>query len=298
MRPEAYLDPEVVSRLARLDLVARFVMEGFLAGLHRSPFKGFSVEFSAHRRYVPGDAPRMIDWKVYARTRRHYVKEFQAETNLEAHLVVDTSGSMDYAGARARGLTKHRYGICLAATLAYLMVRQRDPVGLFTFDTRLAHAAEPHSTRGHLTRILTRLDGTRPAGTSNVGACLHEVAERLAKRSLVVVISDLMDGEDRVREALAHLAFRGHEVVIFHLLSADERRFDVRGASRLMDLETGERVDVDAAGLRPRYLAELGAWQERLARECRRRRIDYVPLDTGMRFDAALMAYLARRAGG
>lgn len=297
MRPEAWLDPEVVVRLRRLDLVARFVMEGFLAGLHRSPFRGFSVEFSAHRRYVPGDAPRAIDWKVWARTRRHYVKEFQAETNLEAALVVDTSGSMGYAGARARGLTKHRYGVCLAATLAYLMVRQRDPVGLFTFDTRLAHAAEPRATRGHLVRLLTYLDAARPAGTSNVAACLHELAERLAKRSLVVVLSDLMDEEPRVCEALAHLAFDGHEVVVFHLLSADERRFDVHGATRLMDLETGERVDVDAAGMRPGYLAALGAWQERLARHCHRRRVDYVPLDTSMHFDTALMAYLARRMG-
>src|SRR6266436_4100417 len=219
-RERRFLDPAVVARLGTLELKARTIVEGFLSGLHRSPFKGFSVEFAEYRQYIPGDDLATIDWKVYARTDRHYVKKFEEETNLDCHLLLDVSASMAYRGGAA--MSKVEYGCVLAASLAYLMSRQRDATGLIQFDEKIAARLPASARPGHLHSILLALDRIAPGAKSNVGRPLHQLADALTKRSLAVLISDLLDDPDEVVKGLQHLRFRGTDVIVFQLLDPHE----------------------------------------------------------------------------
>ena len=289
-----FLDPAVIARLGTMELKARTVVEGFLSGLHRSPYKGFSVEFAEYRQYLPGDDLSAIDWKVYARSDRHYVKKYEEETNLECHLLLDVSASMAYRGAAP--MSKLEYGSVLAASLAFLMHRQRDATGLIAFDERIAFRLPAGARPGHLHSLLLALERLQPGTRSDVGRPLHQLAEALVKRSLVVLISDLLDDPDPVIKGLRHLKFRGTDVVVFQLLDPNELTFPFRGASRFKDLESADEVTADPESLRASYLRELASLTLRYDRELRGSGIDYVQLDTSQPLDFALLAYLSARA--
>lgn len=299
--PLRFLDPVVVSRLDNIELRARMIVEGFMTGLHKSPFHGFSVEFAEHRPYNPGDELRHVDWKVFAKTDRHYVKQFEEETNLRHHVVLDVSRSMRYASA---GLTKLEYASHLAAALHYLMIRQRDATGLITFDERIRTLLTPRSTPSYLRQLLaeiSRINQTDPGeGRTGAATALSEVAERIGRRSLVVVLTDLYENIGRHNElllALRHLRHRGHEVLVFHILESEtERKFrfpDVPMVFR--DMETGDEITLQPSQLRDSYEEAASHFSEHFRKECRRHNIDFLELDTARPYDEALLAYLNKR---
>ena len=289
-----FLDPAVIARLGTMELKARTVVEGFLSGLHRSPYKGFSVEFAEYRQYIPGDDLSTLDWKVYARNDRHYVKKYEEETNLECHLLLDVSASMAYRGSAP--MSKLEYASVLAASLAFLMNRQRDATGLIAFDDRIQFRLPAGARPGHLHALLLALDRMRPGTQSNVARPLHQLAEALLKRGLVVVISDLLDDPEPAIKGLRHLKFRGTDVIVFQVLDPHELTFPFRGPSRFRDLESAEEVVADPPAIRKAYLRELAGLTLRLDRELRGAGIDYVQLDTSQPLDFALLAYLGARA--
>ena len=290
---EKYLKPEVIRQVARLDLRAKFIVEGFIAGLHASPFQGFSVEFSEHRKYTAGDNIADVDWNVYAKTDRFYIKKFQAETNLTGYLVMDLSGSMGYTYRQE--LTKFEYGISLAAALGYLMIHQQDPVGLVAFDQQVRQSLPPRSKRSQLGNILSLLAKLKPSGETAIAKSLHQVAGMLRHRSLVMLFSDLLGEPDPIQRALHRLRHSGHDVILFHILDEAEALFPFDGMCLMEDPETGERLLVDADAMKADYLDEVTAFQASYRKECLGARIDYVPLHTGMPFDKALMSYLLSR---
>jgi uncharacterized protein (DUF58 family) len=290
------LDPEVLGRLQSLDLIARSLVEGFLVGLHRSPYHGFSVEFAEYRQYIPGESTQHIDWRVYGKTDRHYVKIFQEETNLQAHLLLDVSASMAAPGFEGR-MSKLRYGRLLAAGLSYLLLKQNDAVGLVTFDERIREIIPPRSSRRQLHHLLARLEQSAPGERTHVGRVLGETADRLWRRGLVVVISDLIDEPDDVLRGLKHFRHRQHEVLVLHVLDPREVDLDLDREARFVDPE-GRLAPVltQPWHLREGYRQAVDAWRLRLKRECGAHQIDYVPLTTDTPFDVALLAYLTKRA--
>jgi uncharacterized protein (DUF58 family) len=289
-----FLDPAVVARLGTLELKARTIVEGFLSGLHRSPFKGFSVEFAEYRQYIPGDDLSTIDWKVYARSDRYYVKKFEEETNLDCHLMLDVSGSMGYGSHHA--MTKFEYGACLAASLAYLMNRQRDAVGLTAFDERIVSMLPASSRAGHLRAVLLTLDRLTPGRETNLSKPLHQLADSLSKRGMVVLVSDLFDDPDAVIRGLKHFHFRGTDVIVFHVLDPDEVKFPFDRATRFEDLETREEVMAVPGAVRAHYLHEMEALIDRYRRELGAAGIDYQLLTTDHPLELALMSYLSARS--
>jgi uncharacterized protein (DUF58 family) len=291
--PEKYLRPEVIRQVARLDLRAKFIVEGFLAGLHASPFHGFSVEFSEHRKYVPGDDLKDLDWSVYAKTDKYYLKKFEAETNLTGYLVMDLSGSMAYTYRQE--LTKFDYAICLAAALGYLMIHQQDPVGLVTFDTIIRASLPPRSKRTQLGNMLAVLANLKPSGSTDVARCLHQLAAMIRSKSLVMLFSDLLTDPGPVLQSLHHLRHRGNEVILFHILDEAEVHFPFEGVVEFEDMEDHQKLTLDARGMREDYMKSLHEFQETYRRECQKANIDYVAMDTSISFDRALMEYLLQR---
>ena len=287
------LEPSVVARLGTLELKARTIVEGLLSGLHRSPFKGFSVEFAEYRQYMPGDDLATIDWKVYARSDRHYVKKFEEETNLDCHVIVDVSASMGYG---RRGITKFAYAQALAASLGYLMNRQRDAIGLTAFDESVVASLPPSARGGHLHSFLLTLDRLELGKTTDVSKPLHQVAESVVKRGMVVLISDLLDDPDRVVKGLKHFQFRGNDVIVFHVLDPDELEFPFERATRFEDSETGEEVMAVPAVVRDEYLRAIEELIDRYKRELGGAGIDYQLLNTAQPLELALLAYLSTRA--
>jgi uncharacterized protein (DUF58 family) len=287
-----FLDPAVLGRLGTLELKARTVVEGFLSGLHRSPFKGFSVEFAEYRQYMPGDDLSSIDWKVYARSDRYYVKKFEEETNLDCYLLLDVSASMGYG---SRGITKLQYASVLAASLAYLMHRQRDAVGLTLFDDRLVDMLPPSARPGHLRSILLTLDRMALGRRTDVSKPLQVLANGIAKRGMVVLISDLLDDPARVIEGLRHFRFRGTDVIVFHVMDPDELTFPFERASRFRDIEGEEEVMAVPSVVRADYLAALEVALDTYKRELGGAGIDYRLLNTSEALEFALMAYLSTR---
>jgi uncharacterized protein (DUF58 family) len=292
-KPEQYLRPEVIRQVARLDLRAKFIVEGFLAGLHASPFQGFSVEFSEHRKYVPGDDLKDLDWNVYAKTDKYYLKKFQAETNVTGYLVMDLSASMAYTYRQE--LTKFDYAICLAAALGYLMIHQQDPVGLVTFDTRIRACLPPRSKRTQLGAMLAVLANLKPAGPTDVAACLHQLAAMIRSKSLVMLFSDLLTDPEPVLQSLHHLRHRGNDIILFHILDEAEVHFPFEGLIEFEDVEQHDKLTLDARGMRSDYLQAVGDFQALYRDECAKANIDYVPMDTSVSFDRALMEYLLQR---
>lgn len=304
-----FLQPEIVAQLDTMELRARMIVEGFITGLHKSPYHGFSVEFAEHRPYNPGDELRHVDWKVYAKTDRHYVKQYEEETNLRHYVVLDTSPSMLYQ--HTAGISKLRYSAHLAAALHYLMVRQRDATGLIAFDEAVHTIMPPKATGGYLRTLLAKLEelaAADGAGRAKKGAAkrtsaaaaLHEVAERIGRRSLVVVLTDLFENvaaHDDLLKALQHLRYRGHEVLVFHVLESEtERAFKFPDVPMLFrDAETGEEITLQPAQLREHYTEAVQNFSERFRRRCREVHVDFEELDTGKPYDSALMAYLNKR---
>lgn len=287
------LSPDAINQIKRLDLRARTVVRGFLQGLHSSPYHGFSVQFSEHRRYSRGDDPKTIDWLVYAKTDKYYVKRFEAETNLTGYLVMDLSQSMGFT--HRQQMTKFEYSICLAASLCYLMQMQQDPVGLITFGEKVQASLPARSRRGHLADMLAHLTNLEPAGKTNLPACLNQVAAMLRQKGLIMLFSDLLGDPEPVFAALARLRHSGHDVILFHVLDEAEVHFPYDGPVEFEDPETGETLTVDASGFRADYLQNLADFQQEYRERCGNLRIDYVPMDTSMPFDTALTEYLISR---
>jgi len=287
-----YLDPAVISRLKGIDVKARLVVEGFVTGLHRGPYKGFSVEFAEHRPYMPGDPIRHIDWKVYGKTDRFYIKEYEEETNLRAYIILDASGSMGYTSG---GISKLEYGCYLGASLAYLMLKQQDSVGLLTFDTRIRKYIPPRSVGRHLHAILKELTEITPSEETDLGVSLYELAQRVKRRGLIIVISDLLDDADKVVRGLKLFRHRKHEVIVFHVLDPFEVNFPFENEVILKDMETGEEVPAVPWDIRREYKSQVAAWISRYRSVLRQSGIDYVPINTQTTFDVALFSYLEKR---
>jgi uncharacterized protein (DUF58 family) len=293
MNSTDYLKPEVVSRLSRLDLVARLVVEGFITGLHQSPYHGFSAEFSEYRQYMPGDALRDLDWKVFGKTDRLYIKQYEEETNLKAYLLLDASASMSYGSGN---LTKFQYAAYTAAALSHLMLRQRDAVGLITFDQNIQQYLPPRSVGSHLHALLSTLQNTSPDGSdTDLAAAFHDLAERIKRRGLIIVLSDLFDDPDSLLSGLKHFRHRNHEVVVFHILDPRERDLNFDRETRFVDLETGSQIATEPWHIAPAYREHMENLINRFRQECRDSLIDYVLLDTEEPFDTALFNYLAKR---
>ena len=294
------LDPNLLSKLSGMNLIAKVVVEGFLLGLHPSPYHGFSVEFSQYRQYMPGDEIKQIDWKVFGRTDRLFVKQFEEETNMFAHILLDVSRSMSIKG---EGVSKFDYGRYLAASLAYLMARQQDAVGLIAFDREVTEYLPARCGLGHLESILIALERLEVAGTTDIGPPLHRVAEEIRKRGMVLLISDLQPYQEKdwtvqrddLIQALAHLRFNGHEVLVFHVLDHGELEFPFERLTRFVDPETGTELITAPERVRSDYLEQMGAFLRDIEQACAEYNVEYTRMDTVRPLDYALTAYLATR---
>lgn len=329
------LAPDDLRQVGHLQVLARGVVEGFVAGLHRSPHKGNSVEFKQHRPYVPGDDLRSLDWKIYGKTDRFYIREFEEETNLRATLLLDCSGSMAYGGsdearrsdeaaerrsdegaggrtlrvllpssrrrsvATSLSLSKHAYAVRLAACLSYLMLRQQDGVGLVSFDTRVRRFIPPRTSPRHLTVLLDAMSACATGGETGLGKVFHELAPKLQRRGLVILLSDCFGNVGDLLKGLAHFRHARHDVIVFQIWNRDELDFPFKGRIRFDDLEKGDhRREMDAQLLRKQYLARLADFREQLREGCARHRIDLVPVVTDQPYGATLREYLVRRMRG
>jgi uncharacterized protein (DUF58 family) len=291
----SYFDPAGLARIGNLELIAKQVVEGFLTGKHRSPYHGFSVEYLDHRSYAPGDDMRMLDWKVVARSDKYTVKLFEDETNLRATILLDCSKSMEFRGPDSEGLTKLQWGSYLAAALTYLLIRQNDAVGLMLFDTEVRTHIPPKAHPTQFRRILDALDNLRAGGETDCGAVLHQAAERLKRRGLVIVISDLIDNEDHIASGLQHFRHNKHEVIVFHTLDDAELTFPFERITRFHDMEGTGRVVVNPNSLRKKYLDRIKAFTTRLEDNCHERKISYNLANTSEAYAPFLAAYLDKR---
>lgn len=287
-----FLKPETASKLSNMDLVARLVVEGFITGLHKSPYHGFSVEFAEHRQYMPGDEIRHVDWKVYGKTDRYYVKQFEEETNLKAYLLLDASGSMGYS---SNGISKIQYASYLCAALTYLMLKQRDSVGLVTFDERIRKYVPPRSVSTYLHVILKELEKTESSEKTNISITFHQLAERIKRRGLIIIFSDLFDDPNLVMSGLKHFRHKKHEVIVFQILDPLERTFNFRRDALFKDLETGEEISTQPCHIRGEYRKLMNEFIDTYRKQCRENRIDHVLMDTSQDFDRALIQYLIKR---
>ncbi|PJA30151.1 MAG: DUF58 domain-containing protein [candidate division Zixibacteria bacterium CG_4_9_14_3_um_filter_46_8] len=288
-----FLQPDTVSRLRSLELRARLVVEGFIIGLHRSPYHGFSVEFAEHRQYMPGDSIKNIDWKVFGKTDRYYVKEFEEETNLKCYILLDCSASMRYSSGK---ITKFDYARQVAASLAYLMLKQQDAVGLLTYDEKIRRYIPPRMARPHLNVLLKEMDAATPSEKTDSGSAFHELAERIKRRGLVIIISDLLDDYEKLVSGMKHFRHKKHEVVIFRILDPREEDFNFPIEARFKDMETGEIISTDPHQIKEAYRHQFSQFSEGLKTEARRGLIDFNTFVTTDSYDKALFAYLARRA--
>lgn len=285
-----------IGSFVNLQVLARQVVEGFCSGLHKSPHKGFSVEFKEHRQYVPGDDIRDIDWKLFGKTDRLFIREYEEETNLRATILLDSSGSMGYSGSRSNGLTKHQYAVRTAACLSYLLLQQQDSVGLVTFDTKVRSYIPPRARPKHLQAIINRLDMTQPADETELGDVFHEMVSKIHRRGMVVIISDLFGDVEHLLKALAHFRHANHEILIFQIWDPDELDFPFRQWTQFSSLEDTNRHHlVDPAQIRRAYLEKLEQFQEQLSTGCSRQRINLVPMSTDQPYADALATYLAPR---
>ncbi|MCZ6906858.1 MAG: DUF58 domain-containing protein [Deltaproteobacteria bacterium] len=290
---KSFFDPLVLARLSNLYLKARWVVEGTMSGIHRSRSKGFSVEFEEHREYSPGDEIRRIDWKALGKTDKYFIKETEDETNLRAHLILDVSASMDYA---SNGISKFAYGCILTASLAYLILKQQDAAGLVTFSSRIESFIPPRARRGYLMEILHALEGQTPSGETALGKILQEIAGKINRRGLVILISDLLDEPEDILEGLRLFRFKGSDVIVFHLLDAAELDLPFDGNILFEDTEqTHLRVTADPQAIRQVYRKVVEEFTGHLRKQCQERSIDYQLLSTSTPLDQALVSYLSWR---
>jgi uncharacterized protein (DUF58 family) len=286
-------DPSSLARYGRLTMVARTIVEGFLAGVHKSPYKGYSVEFAEHRQYYPGDEIRHIDWRAYGKTDRYYIKEYEEETNLKAHLLVDASGSMGYRG---KGPSKLEYAQHVAASLAYLMLHQLDAVGLVIHDTRVRQQVEPRASSKHLLQLLHTLEQTQPGGETSMAPLWHELAGQLRRRGMVIILSDCFDELGPLLHALRHFRHRRHEVLLFHVLAPEEMEFPFKKWTQFRNLEmAGHKVLVDPQRLRKDYLRSFQKFCTELREQAGQMQVDYHLMRTDEPVEKALGIYLTKR---
>ena len=290
-----YLDLDVLAGLGSMQLLAKTVVEGYILGLHRSPFRGFSVEFAEYRQYAPGDEIRHIDWKVFGRTDRFYIKQYEEETNLSCHILLDCSASMGYGSGK---ITKLQYGSFLAATLAYFMINQRDATGLVLFDDKVRAMLPPRSRLTHLHLLLSSLEGQKPGSGTRIAAPLHDMAEGIKKRGLLILISDLYDEPDEVLSALQHLKFQGSDLIIFQIADPAELKFPFQQLTEFVDPETGEAVLASAEAMRKPYLEAMEKFFARYRRGCADLKADYHLFDTSTPLELGLSEYIYRRSRG
>ncbi len=288
-----YLRPEIIAKLGNMELKARLVVEGFITGLHRSPYHGFSVEFAEHRQYRPGDEIRHIDWKVFGRTDRYYVKQFEEETNLRSVIAVDSSASMGYA---SKGLiSKYEYAIYLAAALSYMMIRQRDAVGLALYDTEIRKYLPASSRPSYISEILKALSSAETVNETGTSSSLDKLAEQFKRRGLVIVMSDFFDEPESVINALKHFRHRNHEVLAFHILDPREVDFKFGPGATFKDMETGEELVTQPYQIRKSYAEAVQNFIRDIRSACHHNNIDYHLVDTSMPFDKAMRDYMAKR---
>lgn len=288
-----YLDPQVLSKLRGLDLIAKLVVEGFMTGLHKSPYHGFSVEFAEHRQYMPGDPMRHVDWKLYGKSDRFFTKIYEEETNLRGYILLDESASMGYASPGR--VTKLQYASFLGAALGYMMLLQQDAVGLLTFKDRVHTHIPPRSSRMHLRRLLQAMEQAEATEATEMGSALGELAESIKRRGLILLLSDLMDDPEEVLRTLKHFRYRHHEVVVFHVLDPYEIQFPFRTESGFVDMESGRELLTQPWEIADEYRSRFDAWAGRYERACLENRIDYVQLSTDTSYDVALLRYLEKR---
>ncbi len=286
-------DPTSLAKYGRLTMVARTVVEGFLTGVHKSPYKGFSVEFAEHRQYYPGDEIRHIDWRAYGKTDRYYIKEYEEETNLKAHLLVDASGSMAYRG---QGPSKFEYAQYIAASLAYLMLHQLDAVGLTLHDTKVREMIPPRASSKHLLNLISTLEKTQPGGETSMAPLWHELAGQIRRRGMVIILSDCFDQIGPLMNALRHFRHRRHEVLLFHILAPEEMAFPFKKWTQFRNLEVaGHKLLVDPQRLRKEYLKNFNEFCRQLRQQAGEMQIDYHLMRTDQPVEQALGVYLTKR---
>ena len=289
---QKYLDPKTLVKIGRLDLIARLVVEGYISGRHKSPYHGFSVEFADHREYVPGDDIKRLDWRTFAKTDRYYIKEYEEETNLRSTILLDTSESMKYASGE---VSKLAYGCFVAASLAYMLIQQQDSVGLALFDNAVHRFIPPRTTPAHLKLLLHEMNQIVPRAKTSMELIFHDVAERIRKRGLVLVISDLFDDPETILMGLRHFRHNRHEVIVFHILDDYELKFPFDDTTMFDGLEEYGEVLTEPRSLRDTYLEQVDDFVKTMKRGCRQHEMDYVQLSTASPLDVALSAYLASR---
>jgi len=292
MQPN-YLSEEFIAKIDKFNLRARLIVEGFIVGLHKSPYHGFSVEFSDHRQYNPGDPIRNLDWKVYAKTNRYYLKRYEEETNLKSYILVDHSNSMKYSSG---GINKLEYAKALASALTYLMLSQQDAVGLLSYTNRITSYIPPRSMRSYLNVLLKQLYKLKAAEKTNTATILHSLAERIKKRGLIIIVSDLIDKPDQILQGLQHFRHHKHEVILFHIQDQQEQDFDFRKETEFIDSETGERIVVNPWQIRQDYLKVYQENTTYLKTKCHEAFIEYNPITTSTPFDQTLLQYLIKRS--
>jgi uncharacterized protein (DUF58 family) len=299
----AYLDPKTLAKIANLDIRARLIVEGFITGMHRSPYKGFSVEFAQHRQYVQGDDIRYIDWKVFGRTDRHYIKQYEEETNLQVMLVVDASESMTYSGVSARGWKeggggwrKFDHATSIAASLAYVALHQSDSAGLAVFDRKIRHFIKPSNSPRQWRVIVDELTTVPKDQKTRTGAILDEVAEQLHHRSLIVLISDLFDDPNNIVKGIQHLRYKRHDLIVLQILDHDEMTFPFDTTTLFKGLEEMGEIVAEPRALREAYLEEMRNHQAIIKNACHKLHVDYVQVDTSLPLDVTLPGFLADRA--
>lgn len=288
-----YLDPEALLRLGNLTLAARLVVEGYFSGMHRSPYRGFSIEFAEHREYTPGIDPRHIDWRVFGRIDKLYVKQYEEETNLRCYLLVDKSASMAYK--HSAGISKLEYASYLAASLAYMMVLQQDSVGLITYDSVVQQHLPPRQGRRHMRVLLEQLENISSGGETSLSETFHQLAETIKRRALVIVLSDLLDDAKQIMNALQHFRHKKHEVIVIQVLDPAELNFPFKDVSAIIDMETKREVPSDPLSFRRTYLEEMNRFLLTIRGGCQDASIDYALAETSKPYGAFLGNYLARR---
>ena len=288
-----YLRPETVALLNSMSLRARLVVEGYIIGHHRSPYHGFSVEFAEHRSYGPGDEIKHIDWKLFGKTDRLYVKRYEEETNLRAHIILDTSKSMLYSSAE---VSKLSYANSLAASLSYLMINQQDAVGIAKFSEKIDTFIPPKARPSHLNLILSQLDDKNSGYDTQIGIVLHELADRIKKRGMVILISDLLDKPENIMKGLKHFRHQNQEVIVFHIQDRKESEFDFDTRTKFFDMETGEEIVTEPWHIRSNYNELISKLESNYKSNCRENLIDYVPLFTDQSLDIGITEYLIKRS--
>ena len=287
-----YLNPEIVSTISSIALRARLIVEGYIIGKHRSPYHGFSVEFSEHKSYDIGDEIRNIDWKLYGKTDRLYIKRYEEETNLKTYIILDNSKSMSFSSGN---VSKISYANSLLASLAYLMINQQDAVGLIQFSDKINTFIPPKAKKSHLKTIIRKLSDSSNGSDTNIEPVLHEMAERINKRGLIIFISDLLDDPKKIINGLKHFRHRKQEIIVFHILDEKEVNFDFNERSKFIDMETGEEIITDPWHIRKSYMRMVKKRQEKFKRECNQQLIDYIPVMTNKNLRECITNYLDKR---